>query len=95
MKYVMFRKKDKELSIYHPVIFPNHMIHADVAEYTHYALPIPLIGWEVVSSGEYNVMTGDCSGKSESLNLKSNPERDTYIIRMNDYGGGMTADSFD
>lgn len=28
---------------------------------------------EVVSAGEYNVMTGDCSGKSESLNLKSNP----------------------
>lgn len=96
MKYVMFEKKLSELTISHPVIFPNHLVHSEVSEAI---LAMGVLGagpgkdgfgWKAVSAGEYDVMTGECSGKSETLGLKSRPEEDKYIIKMNDYGGGMS-----
>lgn len=91
MKYVMFKKVTGTLTIYHPVIFPNHLVHADIAQaLTGYQVSPPLAGFTVDSAGEWNGF--ECSGSSSTLGIDSKPERDTRIIAMNDYGGGLTED---
>lgn len=89
MKYVMFRRKRTNGMVdLFPVIFPNHLIHAHMARTM---MRGALRGWEPDSAGHINFVTGAfvCQGESETLGLPSQPQRDTNIIRMNDYGAGL------
>lgn len=86
MKYVMFKRKlgkgkDSGVVQFIPVIFPNQLVHADVAE----ALMEggPLDGCTVHSAGEWTGMAA--VGGSETLKIKSDPA-DTRRILLNDYG---------
>lgn len=84
MKYVMFKKQfGDHLLQFVPVIFPNTLVHADVAEAM---LPGPLVGYEIHSAGEWTGL--DACGRSSTLNLSHDPEDTTRII-MNDYGGAF------
>lgn len=89
MKYVVFKRQLRGLTVLHPVIFPNHLVHADVAE----DLTKPgasLAGWKVDSAGSVSLfMEPMCNGLSETLGVRSKPERDSRLIRMNDYGAGL------
>lgn len=84
MKYVMFKKKfGTDMMQYVPVIFPNTMIHAEVAQSM---LTGPLEGWSLHSAGEWTGL--DACGNSTTLDLKADPQ-DTVRIIMNDYGGAF------
>lgn len=82
MKYVMFKKTTDELTHYVPVIFPNHLVHADVAEDLRTGA---LSGYEVHSAGEFCAFSNSVSGESTTLNVQHDPE-DGRRILFNDYG---------
>lgn len=48
-----------------------------------------LRGCEPISAGFYNVDTGNCAGKSESMDLESRAEEDARLIKFVDYGHGI------
>lgn len=86
MKYIMYRRRmDQHLCHYVPVVFPASLVHADVNSF--FIAQPAMIGYEAVSAGECNVGLGaTCHGRSTTMGLKSDPERDGNIIAMNDYG---------
>lgn len=71
MKYLMFLD-DSGARV--PLIFPEHLVHAEVAMTTH-----GMIGGRVISAGFYDAATGDVSGGSESIQLTSEPMDAAYI----------------
>lgn len=81
MKYIMIKMTIKDASRYVPIIFPECLVHKNVAESMEH-----LMGFEhsadaiTISAGFYSSI-GKCHGESESLGLQSDPERDTNIIR--------------
>lgn len=85
MKYVMFRKALDSVTLFVPVIFPNALVHADVAEAM---MAGPLKDHFVHSAGEVSLFGGRAavSGESETLNRKCDPG-DARRIMMSDYGG--------
>lgn len=86
LKYIMFIKEsDNGMKTAYPVIFPNHLVHDEVAEAL---LTGPLQGYEPRSAGEVSSLgMGDhVGGRSTTLNLKPHPD-DRNIINMQDYGG--------
>lgn len=105
MKYVMFQGEMKGgMKQKIPIIFPDFMVHADVAEYMTYLLEQkhgyqnlrPVSAGSIVLGGTYgtennkiSVVDGvETSGKSDSLKLKSDPN-DAAIISMYDYMYGL------
>lgn len=94
MKYIVISATDKDSVIRFPFIFPNQLVHARVAKVMTLLIGLMFIkrDVEVTSAGEINSMefAGTCYGKSDTLKLKSFPVEDTTLIKMNDYGAGMT-----
>ena len=86
MKYIMFEHKVKDTATTMiPVIFPNTLIHKDVAEaITEFHKKKYNADIKAVSAGEYNAQTGFAFGKSESLGLSSGKD-DTQVINIIDY----------
>lgn len=83
MKYVMFKKPfGQDTTHFVPIIFPNNLIHADVAKAMQKG---PLKGYEVHSAGEISPLGMDCTGGSDTLGVKADPA-DTNRIQFNDYG---------
>lgn len=85
MKYVMFKKKGKLLTQFVPVIFPNHLVHKEVAIDL---LANSLKGFKIHSAGDISPLGMEATGSSITLKLKADP-KDTGRIRMNDYGGAF------
>lgn len=87
MKYVMFRVKgpggnDRLI----PVVFPNALVHRDVAEALY-----PVIKGLPVSAGECVVLVDSTHGKSDTLSLNAN-EDDASVITGHDYLHGVIFD---
>ena len=83
MKYIMFKKPlGVDTTLYTPVIFPNALVHADVAKAM---LEGPLEGHTVHSAGEISPLGMECTGGSDTLGVKADPA-DTNRIQFNDYG---------
>lgn len=95
MKYVMMGVKilggDAAGTIIHvPIIFPDTLVHKDVARAVNSVL-IRQFRHSVVtpvSAGKYDVYTQNCSGESETLGLKSSPE-DSRTIQTYAYCHGI------
>ncbi|QDB70627.1 hypothetical protein RSP_0048 [Pseudomonas phage RSP] len=87
MKYVMFEKRMSDgCSHMVPVIFPNTLVHDEVAN----ALTLgPLKGYIPCSAGEISPLDMQPHGESTTLGLKADEERDETVIRLNDYGGAF------
>lgn len=83
MKYIMFKRKTKGLTHYLPVVFPNQVVHADMAAACE-ASPA-FKGYRVHSAGEFTPMSCECSGRSDTLGVESGPQ-DSRRILLNDYG---------
>jgi hypothetical protein len=92
-KYVMFKvplSKDTEVLI--PIIFPDKLVHADVAENlkqtvaTSCSCKIEEV--TVQSAGEINIDVLECYGKSTTLKVSSDPE-DEKVIQMYPYMHGI------
>lgn len=76
-----------------PVIFPNVMVHKDVAEALVMTLgaqstPDNLVWFKPVSAGFVNLAVSDAYGESETLNMKSDPG-DRLRINVADYSAGV------
>lgn len=99
MKYVVVsaitpsKKPGQEPSVIrYPFVFPNNLVHAHVGKvasllisFMHLRADIKITSAGDVNSADF---TGECSGESESLGVKS-ATGDTNLLRMNDYGAGM------
>ena len=93
MKYVMFEcKSPGKVTLHVPVLFPEALVHKDVAEMIENVKVQPegpFSRWwmwpKPVSAGFINE-DGVVHGYSESLNLKSHPD-DMHIIKS--YNGPM------
>lgn len=96
MKYIML-KIEEPISKFLPIIFPNELIHSDVANYMCTMLR-RVHEWEakVRSAGEINV-EGECHGFSETLSRKAGRRikahaDDTQIVSMYDYEHGLSSE---
>lgn len=85
MKYIMMF--DQNSKRYFPIIFPSDFVHKHMAGACQGQLG-GAIFLKAVSAGDYNPMTGVCSGESETLKLKSR-EEDTQIIQCYNYMHGI------
>lgn len=85
MKYIMFKQEQGDLSKLIPVIFPNDLVHADVAKALQQSV---LKGHSIVSAGSISPLNLEAEGRSETLGVESNPIVDSHVIKMNDYGVG-------
>lgn len=86
MKYVVFKRKDREF----PVLFPDILVHSMVAE-SLTAKHGPLHGWQPVSAGFLSSLNvpAECHGSSETLKLKSRGDADSKLIATVDYTHGV------
>jgi hypothetical protein len=72
-----------------PIIFPDSLIHKDMAEATE-----PIVrrccnsNVKLISAGNISSVTQEVSGKSTTLNIESNSE-DSSTISMYDYYHGI------
>lgn len=90
MKYLILRTEDDRLV---PIIFPNFLVHSEVAKYLGHMLN-RVHDWknEPASAGDIHFSDVTCSGKSETLKLVSNPA-DADLIESYDYNHG-SSDTF-
>lgn len=83
MKYVMFKvPMGKDMHRLVPVLFDELLVHKNMADWL-----APHIGMPV-SAGFYDVMSGEVSGRSDSLKMHPAPD-DEKIILMCQYGLGI------
>ena len=88
MKYVVMEARKGNLRYKFPVMFPNHLVHANVAKAIARVLRDD--GWQDPkprSAGEYNPITCECHGNSETLKLEAHID-DSGLIANCDYGAG-------
>lgn len=84
-KYIMFENTIGDSKILFPVIFPDKMVHKDVAAVLRHCQP----GWhhggvKVVSAGIIGVLDiAGVNGESETLNIKSSKEDESVINNYN------------
>jgi hypothetical protein len=93
MKYVVMEVKMPAGSKEFPIIFPDVLIHADVANKISLLLISQFPGWKnkPISAGFIPSLSLDelvCIGRSESLNLDSRGEIDEQLMFMSDHGAG-------
>lgn len=89
MKYVIVKAGDQE----YPVIFPDQMVHKDVAMHIsamlHNHHNVAIKDLSVSSAGfvpSASLRAMVCDGKSESLEIGSRPDDATFIATI-DYNG--------
>lgn len=94
MKYVILKSvlAGQEQKI--PIIFPNFLVHSDVAKYIagnlirQHGRPVDIT---VSSAGFINLGDVACHGESETCKVKSDP-LDADVIQMHDYLFGIEGD---
>jgi hypothetical protein len=82
MKYVIIRTKKKCLMpIYYPVLFPDHLVHADFVPKGHMAH----------SAGFVSLMNGEVKtfGKSDSLGIGPHPADAKHIENYLAFGESL------
>lgn len=93
MKYVMLKLKHLSTGMERlvPVVFPTLLVHSDVAKSVGECQPLSSdhFSTTVDSAGFIRMDTLECYGESESLDKKSQPERDSEVVRTYSYMGGM------
>jgi hypothetical protein len=95
MKYVVMKVRIKGgMDMELPVVFPNSLVHKDMADALRMVIHESLdnvVHTEPVSAGEVSLFgTGlNCSGYSETLNLHSRGSRDSTLLVGCDYGAGI------
>lgn len=95
MKYIVIGAKvSDQTRVEIPIVFPNIMVHADMADRVKNILVCEhnFQEVEVMSAGDVSFSLGQpvCSGKSETLDVSSRPG-DSDLLRMYDYTGGLVS----
>lgn len=70
-----------------PIIFPNALTHAIVAECMMKSEE--LVGAVPIAAGFLDIDTENCYGESESLKLQSRGQQDRLLIDCHDYLNGI------
>jgi hypothetical protein len=83
MKYVMFRVEGPGGPRLVPIIFPDALVHIDVAKALY-----GVVDGMPVSAGECNLMVTSTHGGSTTLNMHAN-EDDALVISAHDYLHGL------
>lgn len=92
MKYIVMKVQVKEDFIIEiPFVFPEIIVHANIADFCKVLLEKHFPAAESIqpiSAGFCSSMAfeDDCYGESETLKLKSRPQEDSALIKMCDYG---------
>lgn len=93
LKYIMLEFAIGNTKVNYPVIFPEAMVHAEVARSMQHMVQRvmkPKGNVSVVSAGSVTIDAWGCHGHSESLgNIKSRRDMDTKIITLFDYHHGI------
>jgi len=92
MKYIVLKTKVGDMEQRVPIIFPDFLVHSDVAKYVAGMLirihdRDPNI--TVSSAGFIELGDVKCYGESETCKVKSNPDRDGGLIEMFEYTNGL------
>lgn len=88
MKYIMLQRKlGNNITQRIPIIFPSDLVHEDVAKYCKKIEQLQ--DTVIVSAGDYDIVSHICSGKSETLGIKSDLDKDSAIIFSYDYLYGI------
>lgn len=71
------------------ITFPDDLVHADVSQMMHHLAlrTFPKAQAVKVATAGSVTVRGRCSGRSESLNIGSQPVDDTKCLNFADYGG--------
>jgi hypothetical protein len=95
VKYVMFKCVDDLMVVtYIPIIFPDTMVHKQVARQIA-SLLLRQHGFklvQVVSAGDILLSAVACTGSSETLSSKSRGNVDDAIINSYPYFHGISLD---
>lgn len=90
MKYIVARLSvGITLQYDWPIIFPDNLIHQEMARAVRPMLLQIATKVEWVAAGEYGPMNGSCSGESKTLGLKSRGSVDEALIIGFDYNSGI------
>lgn len=90
MKYIMFERRLAERTVQKiPIIFPSHMVHADVAAALKDQLKMGSTGEvRVVSAGDVCLYATSTHASSSTLGIVSQPN-DVSVINLIDYFHGL------
>jgi hypothetical protein len=81
----MFQIQQSGMSKKIPIIFPDFLVHSDVAKAMKRLTDLREA--EIASAGFYDPISGDCHGKSETLEVSSDPEDGNIILRYEYFHG--------
>lgn len=88
-KYIMIQTMHDGLVVNWPVIFPDKMVHSDVAKCARMMVPVKGSVQGIVSAGKIEHVEADgLGGSSETLSLASR-EEDEAIIKLYSYLHGI------
>lgn len=88
MKYIIIKVKNREW----PIIFPDMMVHSEVADSIEQHLRLHHnVDSIPIAAGSISFFGGEvrCSGESDTLQLESRYSEDEKLIRMFDYLHGI------
>lgn len=86
-KYVMLEMPCGGVKRRVPIIFPDILVHADVAAAVQ---KLPMMGEaQPVSAGDIDLLASNCHGKSSTLNLQSCGDDDAETINAFPYFHGI------
>jgi len=89
-KYIMIQSKHGDVTYNWPIIFPDKMIHSEVAGCARMMVPVKGSVTGIVSAGKIeHLEVNGLGGDSETLSLDSRPEQDSAIIEMYSYLHGI------
>lgn len=92
MKYIMAEVRQGSITRKVPLIFPNFLVHSEMARvFKHALFRHEVDEVKFVSAGEYGPLFGAglaTMGKSETLGLASDPD-DAKVIEMYEYLHGV------
>lgn len=92
MKYIVMKINNGGIAREWPIVFPDMMVHKQVAETIQWHLMRHHnMECRVVSAGSFSCFGDEvrCFGESETLSLESRGEVDESLIKMFDYMHGI------
>ncbi len=92
MKYIVLEIKNGDTKREWPVIFPDMMVHRQVADIVQNHLAVDCkLNSRIIAAGSVSFFGGQvrCDGESETLNIESRGSEDEKLIKMFDYLHGI------
>lgn len=89
MKYIIYKRTYCGVEQEIPIIFPNQLVHLDVAK----ALKDVVGSSKIIAAGEFsslNISAENFNGASQTIGIKSRGDRDGKLIQTFDYMSGLS-----